>query len=300
MEDSLVSYWDLSLENQELIIKKTIKHPLVLAYPLNQAYQKKFLKDYLNYLEKQGIEVFEDLYLAYAQLVAQPEDTDVDCFKHYSIIDEFNDKTTFISLAEDIHLISDGTTGLRTWQASLALAEWCLINKDVLSKKKFLELGSGIGLTGLVVSLHCQPKTYIFSDCHSSVLDALAKNIIVNCKELMHAFEKETINNRLILEKRLENGPKISVLKLPWEEIDESVCDKLGKLDFILAADIVYDSSLFGALIKGLRCLYLNCKVEEVVFACTERNPDTLSCFLQELGKELQLCSLKQNCCLKK
>ena len=46
-----------------------------------------------------------------------------------------------------------------------------------ISYRSILELGSGLGLTGLVVRSQCYPASYTFSDCHGAVLAQLAANI---------------------------------------------------------------------------------------------------------------------------
>lgn len=43
-----------------------------------------------------------------------------------------------------------------------------------------LELGSGAGLTGLAICKECCPRAYIFSDCHSRVLEQLRGNVLLN------------------------------------------------------------------------------------------------------------------------
>lgn len=78
---------------------------------------------------------------------------------------------------------------------------------------------------------------------------------------------------------------QLSVLNLPWEEVDDGVCKELGRIDLILAADVVYDSGLFKPLIGALKNISKTCEVEDIVFACTERNPETLEKFLQEISK---------------
>ena len=60
------------------------------------------------------------------------------------------------------------------------------INWSVCLRLKFffsrniLELGCGVGLTGLV-ALHCsRPKTYTFTDCHETVLKKVRQNLQIN------------------------------------------------------------------------------------------------------------------------
>lgn len=46
--------------------------------------------------------------------------------------------------------------------------------------RNVLELGSGIGLMGLVIQKISQPHHYIFSDCHQDVLNLLQENVNLN------------------------------------------------------------------------------------------------------------------------
>ncbi|XP_051572228.1 protein-lysine N-methyltransferase EEF2KMT-like, partial [Myxocyprinus asiaticus] len=71
-------------------------------------------------------------------------------------------------------LISEGTTGLVTWwEVALYLAEWALENPHIFKNKTVLELGSRVGLTGIVVCRTSSLNKYIFSDCHQTVLQRL-------------------------------------------------------------------------------------------------------------------------------
>lgn len=156
-------------------------------------------------------------------------------------------------------------------------------------------MGSGIGLTGLVASLECQPESFHFSDCHQSVLKTLCENIQLNCQNL-YCDAGNNLEGRSVLKRQLQNGVQLSVLNLPWEEVDDGVCKELGRIDLILAADVVYDSGLFKPLIGALKNISKTCEVEDIVFACTERNPETLERFLQEIGKYYYFFILLSSC----
>lgn len=72
----------------------------------------------------------------------------------------------------------------------------------------------------------------------------------------------------------------VKVLNLPWEKIDKDICEKLGNIEKVVAADVIYDSDLFKPLINAIKCLGSCCNVQEFIFSCTERNKDTLNEFL--------------------
>ena len=46
--------------------------------------------------------------------------------------------------------------------------------------RRVLELGSGSGFLGSVICSVCCPSSFMFSDCHSEVLDLLVENICRN------------------------------------------------------------------------------------------------------------------------
>jgi predicted nicotinamide N-methyase len=272
---------DLNVELQEQIIKHTIRFEAVLKYPVNINYQKAFVKSLLQYLEKQGSVIQDILYEEYGRLVAL-QSTTVN-FKHYPL----ENCTRNIILKEDIRLISDGTTGLRTWQAALALSEWVLSNTACFHSKIILELGSGIGLTGLVISMLCTPQAVYLSDCHPSVLTTLCDNISFNINS---DGDKNGNISVKCLPERLVDCDKVSVLNLAWEDISPEFCQRLGHVDQIVAADVVYDNSLFKPLVSAVDNLFNYCGTEQFILSCTERNGETLNAFIQLLGQRYKVC----------
>lgn len=60
------------------------------------------------------------------------------------------------------------------------LSEWILQNSEFFKYQTVLELGSGLGLTGLVLALECEAKTVYLTDCHEKVLEKLTENMQLN------------------------------------------------------------------------------------------------------------------------
>lgn len=181
----------------------------------------------------------------------------------------------YISLKENTCLISQGTTGLITWQAGIALANWCIENSDLLKNKQILELGSGSGLTGLAVIFSgISPKSYTFTDCHPLVIENLHHNIGLNCPSTFSA-----LSNSFPLS--VEHS-KVNVLNVDWETIDQLELNN-ENIDLILAADVVYDPNISRSFCKALSYL-IGASEKQAVVACTERNPETLKKFKEILG----------------
>lgn len=99
----------------------------------------------------------------------------------------------------------------------MALSTWCLKNKKKLEDKFIVELGCGTGLSGISACMHCKPREYWFTDCHSSVLDVLRRNIKIN-------------------EARNKFNCKYNTLQLSWDNVENFEIFKKIKPDMILAA----------------------------------------------------------------
>ncbi|CAH2086284.1 unnamed protein product [Euphydryas editha] len=48
-------------------------------------------------------------------------------------------------------MVVNGTTGLKTWEAALMLSDWAVCHKEIFTNKNVLELGSGVGFTGVMM-----------------------------------------------------------------------------------------------------------------------------------------------------
>lgn len=120
-----------------------------------------------------------------------------------------------ITLLETPSLISGlGTTGLRTWEAALALSEWLLQQqqqRDSPRGRRVLELGAGTGLVSLVAA-RCGAESVRATDADDGVCIALRENAARN-----------GLGDRVCVEQRRWAGPR---------EVPEHV-------DLVLGADVV-------------------------------------------------------------
>ncbi|XP_018335854.1 protein-lysine N-methyltransferase EEF2KMT [Agrilus planipennis] len=263
---------NVSIDVQEVLTNNTVNNSILIKYPIKASYQTAFLKFIINNLEKKKTEIHDCVYEALGRTMALPVPSAYH-FKHFI----FQNLDPII-IQESTNIISSGTTGLSVWEASVVLSEWCIANRERLKGKSILELGSGLGLTGITISRFCNPKIIRFSDCHQQVFDILSRNIKLNLENTLSTSDMSKSESPVI-QKFVSDNQIVEVLKLFWEEIDENFC-KSKEIDYVLAADVVYDSSIFPVLINALKLLIYYCNVT-VIFACTQRNPETLESFLK-------------------
>ncbi|XP_054699329.1 protein-lysine N-methyltransferase EEF2KMT isoform X2 [Grus americana] len=213
------------------ILHKTLLHPLCVKYPPATKYRRCFLTELIKKHESTAAEPLDELYDTLADLLNEEESTR--CYKNYLL-----PTGDAVTLSESVAIISGGTTGLITWDAALHLAEWAVGNAAIFSNRTVLELGSGIGFTGIAICKTCNPKTYVFSDCHPCVLKQLAENIRLNGfisePKTTHRIQAESRGQEAEATNSLQ--PKIIVAELDWGSVTEKQLLDLQP-DVIVAAE---------------------------------------------------------------
>ncbi|GAB5583096.1 protein-lysine N-methyltransferase EEF2KMT isoform X1 [Prionailurus iriomotensis] len=207
------------------ILQKTVKHPLCVKHPPSVKYARCFLSELIRKHEAVHTEPLDELYEALAEVLRTTEPTQ--CHRSYllsRILVEYILKLIVlepsgdsVTLSESTAIISHGTTGLVTWDAALYLAEWAMQNPAAFAHRTVLELGSGAGLTGLAICKTCRPSAYIFSDCHSCVLEQLRGNILLNGLSL----EADVTDSARHPEHNTCNSesPRVTVAQLDWDVV---------------------------------------------------------------------------------
>ncbi|KAG5670606.1 hypothetical protein PVAND_000856 [Polypedilum vanderplanki] len=270
---------NLSWEDQEILIQETILNDRNVKYPLKRDYQIAFIKHIIKELENGSEEVHDKFYECLSMII-NATDNDFS-FKHYKI-----NKNNFISVKEANSYIRDGTTGLKVWEASITLTNFIIQNKEYFRDKSIIELGSGCsGLVGLSLLKLCDCKQIFLSDCHESVMNTLQENLLLNLRdEKLEKYESSVLVKERIY---VNNKTEIGILNIPWENAEE-MSEELSKIcqpDIILAADIIYDSSIFNALLNCLNVLFKNFSNIEFILSQTIRNNETFEEFTKILRK---------------
>jgi predicted nicotinamide N-methyase len=148
---------------------------------------------------------------------------------------------------------------LRLWEAGATLAEYLLRDPCLVKGKRVVELGAGVGLTGLVAAGCCGASSVCLTDYTDASLDNLRHNVSIN-REWLHEQRKG----------KVVQDENISVGYLDWSTYgDESsrqlearlqLDDRplpsykaLSEADVLIAADVAYDWSVIGCLVQIVR-----------------------------------------------
>eukprot|EP00047_Mylnosiga_fluctuans_P010864 m.18334 g.18334 ORF g.18334 m.18334 type:complete len:350 (+) comp3328_c0_seq1:39-1088(+) len=243
---------------QARVMADIVLQPLNPAQPPSREYRRDFLKKMISMMEKADVEVADEVYSAFSEVVQPPSDeTPGDGaigHKTYAL-----HEGVAVTLREAKEFISKGTTGLVTWQAGLAFIEDSLQDDKgaaLFPNKSVLELGCGVGFLGIALQRLFPIMEYVYTDCHDSVLDALRHNLAIN-----HMAPPQSV-----------------VTYLDWSLLAPGELDDLQP-DVIVAADIVYDADLFPGLVNVLEGL-LSRPGSVAYIACTVRNVATTAQFI--------------------
>ncbi|ALC50019.1 CG7889 [Drosophila busckii] len=258
----------LQLEEQKQLIAATCGHALNQRYPVRRSYQEAFVKRLLQLL-KDHEELHDDIYdslcgqLAKATL-SERESADaaqVYAYKHYLL-------PTPMTLRESKSFVIEGTTGLCTWEAALALADYLLEHPSLVQNKNVLELGAGTGLLGILLkqrSLQLQVGQVLLTDGSDACVQLMRENIKLN-------FAEEPLDFPLCAQ-------------LNWAQISEFNWQAYAAFDLLLAADVIYDDTQFEALLSAMEYIFERHENNlQMLLASTVRNVDTLHNFMQQLA----------------
>jgi len=190
---------------------------------------------------------------------------------------------------------------LRLWEAGAGLAEYFIENPDLVRGKHVVELGAGVGLTGLVIAGCCEARSVHMTDYTEGCRVNLAYNISINQDWLRKASK---------------DCPSVTQGYLEWSsfsnsftgttdcksQIKSSDCESQIKssetffdgIDVLVAADVVYDVAYLEHLVIVVRCFLQNApSSRQAIFGITRRNMKTFDTFLGLLKRQGITCEWK-------
>lgn len=179
----------MSWDEQKQLLDDTVNLPSLQNYPLDINYVVRFLRYVIDALESQNLDVHDDLYTTLCTYQSKSNENTEYSYKHYQVPVQMASSNSHgimefetILLKENRNKISQGTTGLNVWESALAISEWAIQNKNLFENKNILELGAGTGLSSLIISKCCLPKSIHITDGNDKVIENLRENVGNNFK----------------------------------------------------------------------------------------------------------------------
>ncbi|GMM30072.1 protein-lysine N-methyltransferase [Martiniozyma asiatica (nom. inval.)] len=261
-------------ENIDELSQELLLDALITVAETNPYYSSCALKQILNILESlESVEINEAYYDYLMEwLPSKPLNaTDSEIISY-----PLGSKTT-TKIKESPNLISGlGTTGLRTWEASVYLTDYFLnkmpveLYENCFKGKNILELGCGTGLVGISLLKHCKNdiKRMVLTDGDTQLIDKISTNLLLN--EM--AIDDE----------------KLEVCKLWWGE-DQFPQYPNDPIQTLVAADVTYDASAIPALVETIKEAMFKCSVSDLFLGATVRSTETLAVFENALEENRQL-----------
>jgi len=197
---------------------------------------------------------------------------------------------------------------LRFWEAGAVLAEYFLENPDYVVNKRVVELGAGVGTTGLVLAGCCGASHVYCTDYTEACLVNMRHNFVINRTWLEEKRQGHDMDS-LITAEYLEwsaYGDKLDDNHDLEHSLEAQVSSKeveLARADVLLAADVCYDHSIIGSLVRTVRRFLTHSRKKFpnklAIFATTIRSKATFDLFQKEVkshGISIQLLKSGLDC----
>lgn len=247
-------------EFQQKLVFLLLKHEIGNRYAPQRSYTSRFLKKYISLIENSGHEVHDELMQEFMLLLRNDRQDDLDL--HYLTFSLKEDVTATVRVAGYCNQV-----GMRIWEAGYYLSEYVLQNADRFCGKRVLELGSGVGLTGISLAVCGNPSYVLLTDYVPQVMLNLEYNIELNMANV---------------------GSTILTLgTVDWGQYSKQEMNKVHP-DVLICGDCVYDVDEFSNLMNVLHHFFTydaHVHTRVAIFAVTIRNAATFTSFLAMLDK---------------
>ena len=173
-----------------------------------------------------------------------------------------------IRIAQNAESHNCGTTA---WDASFVLAKYIERNLSSLKEKVVIELGAGVsGLPGMACAL-LGAAHVLLTDIDGPVLALLKKNVERNVSTAQIAMNGSALNCAL------RRAPDIAELRWGVQEDITGCIDSVPSIDYILAADCVYNENAVRILLDTIiQLLEQRGKRTTKVLICNEYRSETV------------------------
>uniref|UniRef100_T1HC78 Uncharacterized protein n=1 Tax=Rhodnius prolixus TaxID=13249 RepID=T1HC78_RHOPR len=167
--------------------------------------------------------------------------------------------------------------GLQIWRGALLLADFIQSHSEIFKDKIVLELGSGVGLGGVVAGMHA--KEVICSDNSITVRNAKCFRGYLTIAEYIDKcgilqLIKRNINRN---KKLLKGKVGVSTFDFYQQEWSVHLTRKIKQSDVIIAADVIYEDSLTEAFVECITKILQTPPVKRFYLALEKRYVFTMA-----------------------
>ncbi|CAH0473637.1 unnamed protein product [Peronospora belbahrii] len=260
-----------SLEFQAQVMQVVINDPICEEYAPQKQYTYRLLKTYMDEIEAMHTDAHDGLMEALMEFVLNTKFVDnslsAETMHYVSYTVPTTSDSSVIVTCRVASVFNE--VGLKIWEAGWLLAEYVIAYQDELRDRNVLELGAGVGLTGMVLACVCRATRVVLTDYAPIVLQNLRYNVEINLNKFICPVEVQT---------------------LEWETWQPT--DHISERpDVLLAGDCAYDVEAFPALMHALQVFFGKdeasiCQHRQrvAIFAATIRNQKTFQEFLNQLA----------------
>lgn len=139
--------------------------------------------------------------------------------------------------------ILDGGIGCAVWDAAIYFSRWMIHHSSLFQNKSVLELGSGVGLPGIIAARWA--SIVYLSDYLEPILNLIRYNIDVNSNfdPQEELSDDELIRSRVAMKKHVKQAAR--VVYLNWDEIETSKNDTgIEPVDIIIGSELTYSGNV--------------------------------------------------------
>lgn len=145
--------------------------------------------------------------------------------------------------------------GLQIWRGALLLGDYIMHNERKFKNAHILELGSGVGLTSIVASMYAREVICTDIDV-GGLLDLIRGNVQRNahlsnphCR--VHVTELD--------------------FKASYQDYPRELKDKLQHVQYVVAADVIYDDDITEAFVRTIVSLLLELPKLKAIYIALEK-----------------------------
>jgi len=183
----------------------------------------------------------------------------------------------------------------------LVLSEYIIQNPHIFNEKRILSLGSGCGLTEIVIHQVCKYKSIVATDYTNDIVSNMYINFMRNHMNVIHRKRSDDTSHHDVKNKLMNNNtsdtshnhhdgdnhgsePYVEVMKLDWFDVTADMINDIDA-DVIISADTIYLPETHDALANCFKLALLHGKSAHTPVQCfmcqPVRNVETYNHYIQ-------------------